>query len=99
MSEYSKYDLILNAWSERHGLGKICTTYKGDEVRTTSIVSSIGEMFQVWLGVPGENNEISVHVWDYKERRKDWKNVPMHQLDAALESAFQTAKSWMKPSN
>jgi len=97
MSDYSQFDPILNAWGERHAL-RIGTSFKDCEVRTTNIVSNIGEMFQVWLGVP-RDNEVSIHVWDYKDRRKNWENVTLHQLDPILEAAFQTAKTWMKPSN
>ena len=96
MSLYSSLDPIIDSWKKRHGL-HVYTRYQDSEVRTTNVVSTTGERFQIWLGLP-ENDQISVHAWDYETRKREW-HVSTSQLNSALEDALKTVKAWMRPVN
>jgi hypothetical protein len=94
---YSKLDDVIDKWAKQNSL-LIYKKYQDNEVRSTSVVSPSGEMFQIWIDPPDENDEVGVHVWDRKNRKRDWR-VSAAQLSLALDEAAKTAKSWMRPLN
>jgi hypothetical protein len=90
---YSELDPILEPWAKRNSL-HVYKLFKDEEVRTIHAVSKLGEIFQLWVTRPIEN-ETSVHAWDFKERK--WvKTVPISQLETALDAALVIIKSWMQ---
>jgi hypothetical protein len=95
-SIFSPLDEILDRWAQKHAL-KIQRLFRDDKVRTTTVVSQIGEIFQIWLS-PQENGQVRLHAWNYGQTRRDWE-VPISQLADALDDALRVVKTWMTPLN
>ena len=89
---YQVLDSILEGWAKKRGL-HIYTTYKDEEVRSIDIVSPAGKRFQLWLDEPGRNGETTVHIWDYRKRKKDF-NAVLSNLESQLERAYSEVKGW-----
>lgn len=89
---YEKIDGILNQWAKKHNL-PLYKTYKDEQVRSFEVVNTQGKRFQIWIDLPSPKNEVGVHVWDYKKKRKDFLVSPDELIDC-LEKAYITAKTW-----
>ena len=89
---FATIDLDLESWAASHGL-LIQSKFKDAEVRSIDIVSPEGQRFQMWLDEPDSQGDIEVHVWDFKDRRRDYK-APRNLLKRQLEAAYNQAKSW-----
>jgi hypothetical protein len=88
---YTLIDPIITAWTKRHGL-VLFTRYQDSDVRSVDVVGINGHRFQIWIERPTEKL-VSVHAWDYKQRRQDWK-IEIEKLNTSLEEAIQIVKSW-----
>ena len=97
MANYSSVDSVINAWVQRHAL-KLYTHYKDDEVRSVVVLGRNSlwqkitrKKFQIWIDRP-EGDTVGVHMWDYRNKARDWK-VDIGNLNEALEEAIQVTRS------
>jgi hypothetical protein len=89
---YAAIDSIIQTWAQRHSLS-LFTKYKDSEVRSVDIVGKGDQKFQIWVDCP-KGDRVSVHVWDYKKRRRDW-DVSITELDNILEETITAVRLWM----
>jgi hypothetical protein len=92
MIDYSTIDGVISSWVTKHRL-ILYTLYQDQEVRSVDVVSPKGRKFQIWIDPPNGDN-VAVHAWDYKKRRRDWKGAGGN-LSRYLEQALQTVTAWM----
>lgn len=87
MTTFLDLDMILRSWARDRRI-PLYTKYRGEEVRSFQVVGATGRKAQIWVEV---NDGISVYVWDYKKRKREFgatrANLPK-QLDAALDLAM-----------
>jgi hypothetical protein len=88
---YSSIDSILNRWTKQHSL-TLYTQHQDCEVRSVDVVDKVGDKFQIWIDKPIDSF-VSVHAWDYKRKRQDWKTEG-GKLDEILNEALAIVKSW-----
>jgi hypothetical protein len=89
---YQKIDPIISEWAKSYNL-TVYRQHQGEDIRSVDVISSIGKKYQVWVDLPVDK-KVAIHAWDYKNQRRDW-NVPVEQLEQALNEAVQTVKQWM----
>ena len=93
-------DPKIEAWAQRHSL-TLFTSFADHECRSAYVSRKAGDCFQFWIDKPA-NGRICVHAagvdgqWT-DDPAKDWE-LPISELDAALEDAFATVVGWMVPS-
>lgn len=90
---YESIDQIITAWASKHDL-HIYTTCRDDEVRSVDLIGSNSHKCQLWIDAPNENGKVEVHVWDYKNRTKNYI-VTTDDLPRCLEQAYATATKWV----
>ena len=88
---YAQIEPIINAWIKAHVL-TLHTEYKDSEVCSVDVVDPAGQKFQIWIDKPKENM-VSVHVWDYKKKRRDWESG-CDTLAQILEEAIKVVRNW-----
>lgn len=86
---FAKVDPIISAWSCKNDM-PLATLYQGAEVRSFELVGRLGRA-QIWVEV---NEEICVHVWDYRERKQSFI-ATLATLDSALDRALAVARTWV----
>lgn len=90
---YEKIDSVLYRWAGNHKLHWF-TKYHDDEVRSTEIVDSKGNRFQLWVNPPNLFGRIGVNIWDYGKRRKTFMSSKS-DLEDSLEEAYAKVNSWI----
>ena len=88
---YSSIDPVIKVWTTRHTL-TLYTEDRETEVRTVDIVNEFGRKFQIWIDRPIDD-VVSVHAWDYKKKRQDWK-IQASKLGGVLDEAVRAVQSW-----
>jgi hypothetical protein len=83
---YEEIDSVLEKWAQARLL-HMYRLYQDEEVRSFDVVNENAERFQIWVDLP-ESNQIKVHIWDYKKKKKDFlasKDTLFRTLDAAYD--------------
>jgi len=91
---YELIDPTITAWAAKRQL-HVHTIHHDDHVRSVNLVGSDGRKCQIWIDPPNQQGTVHVHVWDYCQRREDYKTVAS-DLDRCLEQAFQTGNRWIQ---
>jgi hypothetical protein len=94
---YELVDEVLESWSSAHQL-QVSTEYKGEPVRSIQIVGAKDSRIQIWVDPVSPAGIVSVHVWDYYRRRKEFSG-PVGDLNRLLEGAYQLATRWLDQPN
>jgi hypothetical protein len=71
------------------------TKYHEEEVRSVELIGSAGCKCQLWIDAPDQSGNILVHVWDYREQRKEFKTT-VTELNDSLEKAYEIATKWLE---
>jgi hypothetical protein len=90
---YASVDPTTTAWAAKHTL-QIYTKYRDEEVRSVDLVGTNGRKCQLWIDAPDKSGNIRVHVWDYKNRREDYK-ATVADLARCLEQGYAIAMEWL----
>lgn len=88
---YSDIDPIISRWTKGHRLF-LYTRYQDSDVRSIEIVDSRGCKYQIWIDEP-KGDQVAVHVWDYRRRRRDLQ-VEISVLEDGLDEAYATLRKW-----
>lgn len=97
---YTQIDPVISAWMQKNGLTLFTSIEGQPDVEFRSIyVSRGGECYQVWSDQPQDGN-VKVHVADVEtesndEVRRGWQ-VPLAELDGALEGALSFVLDWFR---
>jgi hypothetical protein len=90
---YELVDEVLEPWSSAHKL-QVSTEYKGESVRSIQMVGAKHSRIQIWVDPVSPAGIVSVHLWDYHRRRKEFSG-PVVDLITLLEGAHQLATKWL----
>ena len=90
---YESMDALIGEWTRENGL-HLATSYKDEEVRSVEVVGESGRGCQIWIDAPDSRHLVGVHVWDYKQRRRDFEVDKSLLLDA-LNQALTIARNWV----
>ena len=85
---FTQVDPVISSWSSTNRI-PLATRYQDAEVRSFELVGGGGRA-QIWVEV---NGQISVHVWDYRKRRRSFV-ATLATLEASLDQALTVARSW-----
>lgn len=86
---FTSIDSIIEQWSRDNDL-PLYTQYREAEVRSFEVVLPTGERRQIWVENDGK---LTVSVWDYRKRRRDFAATPSNLRDQ-LDAALRQAKAW-----
>lgn len=94
----TRLDQIINQWAQRHR-AMIVAIYKEDTSRCIDFADENSHRYQIWVDPPmtdivNSNEEIGVHVWDYKRRRRDFV-CRIGDLAKRIDEASAQIKRWM----
>jgi hypothetical protein len=90
---YELVDEVLEPWSSGHKL-QVSTEYKGEPVRSIQMVGAKHSRLQIWVDPLSPAGIVSVHVWDYHRRRREFSGRIV-DLNTLLERAYQLATKWL----
>ncbi len=90
---YELVDQVLERWSAAHKL-QVSTAYKDEPVRSIQMVGVKHSRVQIWVDPVSPAGIVSVHLWDYHRRRKEFSG-PVDDLNTLLEKAYQLATKWL----
>jgi hypothetical protein len=90
---YELVDEVLESWCSAHQV-QVSTEYKGEPVRSIQMVGAKHSRIQIWVDPVSPAGIVSVHVWDYRSRRKELSG-PVVDLNTLLDGAYQLATKWL----
>lgn len=90
---YDEIDPIIRQWISDYRL-HLHTEYKEAVVRSTDVVSSSGDKVQIWVDPPQADGPVSVHVWNYGER-KQARSAASADLRPLLDRPYEDARAWL----
>ena len=101
MSNFTEIDPQIERWAKKHSLMLNTSPWNSQESRCVWLSSEAGECFQIWIEPPGDGL-VRLHAAGVESRRDDhpphdWM-VPVGEIAAALESAYELVLEWMRPS-
>ena len=91
---YETIDNIIEKWAFDNDL-KWARMYQGYPVRSTDLVDSNGNKYQIWLDEPTSDARIRVHIWNYKKLRRDFEAAPS-SLSDVLDQAKEAIQGWWR---
>jgi len=91
---YLKIDPILKRWACDNDL-HIYTSHQDYDIRSLDIVSPSGKRFQLWIDELDVNEKSTVHIWDFKKKRKDYQ-CDLNVLVDNLNMAYRKIIDWSK---
>lgn len=91
---YNKIDAMIQAWADKHKL-TVYTSYQDYEVRSVDVFDRKGRKYQIWIDKPDQFDNVEVHAWDYRSRKKEY-TVLTSDLPACLEEAYNTVLVWIQ---
>lgn len=93
MTFSSHVDSSLQELCDQHGL-TLYTEYKGENVRSISLVDDAGCAYQIWLE-ESDSRDFDVCCWDFEEKRHREASSE-EELAVALVNAYQQVLSWIE---
>lgn len=94
--KYGEIDAVIDQWARRH-LMKVMRSWANDECRNVYVSDAFGNCAQIWIDPPGKG-QIAVHAAAVESKIDDeWSDdwhVPVPQLNATLEEAFEAVQHW-----
>ncbi len=91
---FQEADKILYPWSKKYGL-QISTKYKEVEVRSIGIVDDSGNIYQLWLDLADEGEEITVNIFQQRPRNIRSFICHLQNLEETLEDAYRQINDWI----
>jgi len=86
---YELVDQVLEPWSSAHKL-QVSSEYKNEPVRSIQMVGLKHSRVQIWVDPISPTGIVSVHLWDYHSRRKEFSGR-LVDLKTLLDEAYQLA--------
>jgi hypothetical protein len=96
LADFRSIDPVLNHWAAKNRI-QVFTEYRESDVRTFDLLSSSGITFQVWLDVPATDGSVTIHAWDFSDRRWSRSGQTVN-LPVLLDEALAVVNTWMAPS-
>jgi hypothetical protein len=85
-------DSSLQARSSRRQV-RLHSEYREEQVRWFQVVGPSGKDAQIWIEV---NENVRVHAWDHKKRRRVLLATSEDFIDR-LDEALALIRSWIRP--
>jgi hypothetical protein len=98
MMEYSKIDPVISSWAKEYGL-HVGTKYKGEDIRSITIVDDSGNTYGVWISEPDKDNRITVGAASRSNTNEKINlKVTVSELSTALVDVYNRVISWIESS-